>query len=100
MEEYERTVAKSIINRGVTKIAPPSADHVFKPGDFVYVYCKGLKQYTDPHMIATIDGKSVHIHRGEKFGPRIFNISQIRPAHIKPHSEDHVEEILNNAGTL
>lgn len=97
---YEKIVAKSIIDRGIKKIPPPSSDHVYRPGDFAYVYREGIKQYTGPHMIATVDGKSVRLHLGEKFGPRPFNISQIRPAHNNPHSEENLEKLLNSHGIL
>lgn len=38
--EHEKIVAKSIIARGIRKI-PPSADYVYKPGEFACGYCEG-----------------------------------------------------------
>ena len=55
--EYEKIISKSIIDRGLKKIPPPSTDHFYKPGDFVYVYREGLKQFTGPYRITTVDKK-------------------------------------------
>lgn len=99
-EEYEKIVSQSLVNRGLKKIPPPTSDHVYSPGDFVYVYREGLKQYTGPHMIATVDQKSVRLHLGEKTGPRSFNISQIRPTNFREHHEQQFEELINEFGIL
>ena len=47
------------------------------PGDFMYVYRKGVKHYTGDYLVSSISGKQVRLHVGEKNGPREFNVSQI-----------------------
>jgi hypothetical protein len=36
--------------------------------------------WTGPHQVAAIDEKCVYVHLGKQFGPRAFNISQLKPA--------------------
>ena len=45
-QEYEKLVSKALVDRGLRTIPPPSADHKYMPGDFVYVYREGVKHYT------------------------------------------------------
>lgn len=77
---YENVSAERLVRRGVQKIPPPPAIYVYTPGEFVFFYREGLKQYTGPHPLAPINGKYVRIHLGNRIGTRPFNISQIRPA--------------------
>lgn len=63
-KEYERIVSREIIARGLKKIPPPSSNHKFLPGDYVYVYREGLKHYTGPHIVSSVDGKQEKIHLG------------------------------------
>ena len=79
-DEYDRLVSRELINRVLRTIPPPSADYCLAPGDFAYAYREKVKQYTGPHVVASIDGKQVRLHVGEKTGPREFNLSQVRPA--------------------
>lgn len=79
-KEFERITAEKVIKRGLRKMPPPAANHVYQPGDFVFVYLEGLKHYTCPHPIAEINGKNARLHLGKRTGPRSFNISQLRPA--------------------
>ena len=78
--EYEKLVSRQLVNRGMKSILPPAADHRYMPGDFLYVYREGVKHYTGPHLVASVEGKQVRLHVGEHTGPRSFNISQLRPA--------------------
>ncbi len=71
-EEYEKIVGKRIIARDIRAIPPPAVRHKFVPGDFAYVYREGLKHYTGPHRIASVNGKDVRVHTGEHSGPRSF----------------------------
>ena len=90
-EEYERLVSRAIVGRGIRSIPPPACDHKYMPGDFVYLYREGVKHYTGPHLVASVDDKQIRIHVGDRTGPRSFNITQVRPAPItRLHSMDEV----------
>lgn len=98
-EEYDRLVSRSIVDRGLRTLPPPAADHKFLPGDFVYLYREGVKHYTGPHLVASVEGKQIRIHVGDRTGPREFNISQVRPAPLTRIKS--MDEILTSdkAGT-
>ena len=85
-EEYERLVSKQLVHKGIRTIPPPAADQKYMPGDFVYVYREGIKHYTGPHLVASVDGKQVRLHVGEHTGPRAFNITQVRPAPLADYN--------------
>lgn len=73
------------------KSCPPSAaDHVYTPGDMVYVYREKLRHYTGPHMVASSDSKSVGLHVGETTAPRLFNKSQIRPSPLQNELDEEI----------
>ena len=80
--EYERIVSAERIRLAARKPPPPAAKLQFAPGDMVFVYRERLKQFTGPHMIASIHGKQARLHVGEKTGPREFNLSQLRPSSL------------------
>lgn len=93
-------VTSQVIKKGLRRIPPPSADHIYSPGDFVFVYREGLKHYTGPHPIAEITGKHVRIHLGENTGPRSFNISQIRPSNFNQNVEEHLPDQSLRSGRI
>ena len=86
IEEYEKITSKEIVCRGLRKKPSPSADEIFLPGDFAYVYREKLRHFTGPHLIASVEGKNARLHVGDKYGPRSFNISQLKKATIN-HNE-------------
>ena len=88
--EYEKYFGRALVNRGLRSIPPPAADRKYMSGDYVYVYREGLKHYTGPHLVASVDRKRIRIHLGERTGPRMFNIAQLRPAPI-PRLESYDE---------
>ena len=79
-DEYERLVSKKLVDRGIKTIPPPAADHKYMPGDFVYVYREGVKHYTGPHLVASVDGKQVRLYIGESTGP-VLSISHSSGQH-------------------
>ena len=81
--EYEKYVGRALVNRGLRSIPPPAADHKYMPGDYVHVYREGLMHYTGANLIASVDTESIRIHLGERTGPRMFNIAQLRPPLIQ-----------------
>lgn len=84
-QEYERIVSRSLVQSGTRSIQPPAASLVYAPGDFAYVFPGGLKHCTNPHLIASADGKCAGLRTGERSGPRPFNLSQSRPALVQRH---------------
>jgi hypothetical protein len=78
--EYEQLLAERRVETALRKKPPAAADYVFDRGSWVYVYREGSKSWTGPHQIAAIDGKCAYVHLGEQFGPRAFNIAQLKPA--------------------
>lgn len=96
-EEYEKIISRQLVNRGLRKIHPPSFSESFVPGDFVYVYREKLKQFTGPHVIASIDGKAARVHLGERTGPRSFNISQLKRAPIQRTAIDELAHMSSRS---
>lgn len=80
------------------KLLPRSVHPLFSPGDFLYVYREGLKYYSGPHMIATVDGKQAQIHLGGQTGPSFFNISQVKAIQVKQNLENQYDNIMNDFG--
>lgn len=79
--EREKIVSRLQVQRGIKSLPPAAADHKFLPGDYAYVYREGLKHYTGPHLIASVEQKCARLHLGEITGLRAF-IAQLRPAPI------------------
>jgi hypothetical protein len=82
-------------------------DNVFDRGDWMHVHREGSKSCTRPRQVAAIDVKCVYVHLGEQFGPRAFNITQLKTAlskksqatedpigSVSRHWPTHLTEIL------
>ena len=91
--EYESIVWAERLSMAKKKPAPSATNASFLPGDYAFVYRENQKRYTGPHLVASVHGKHVRIHLGEKTGPRSFNISQLRPAN--PPNDENVRNITH-----
>jgi hypothetical protein len=85
--ENARLVARRRVETGLHRQVPPAADFLDKitPGSQVYCYRERLRHWTRPHTVADVNRESVHVHLGERTGPRAFNIAQLKPALAPPH---------------
>lgn len=66
--EYEKIISKERVQLALRKKEPPAHDKKYQPGDFVYVYREGIKQYTGPHMVA---------HMGKEFDCTSVNVRDL-----------------------
>lgn len=82
LEEYEWLVSSAMAGRGIRTTPTPASDHKYVPGDFLYLHREGVKHYTGPHLVASVDDKHIRIHIGDRTGTRSVNITQVRPARI------------------
>jgi hypothetical protein len=78
--EYEQLIAERRVETVLRKKPPAAADNVFNRGDRVCVHREGFKSCTRPRQVAAVDGKCVCVHLGEQFGPKAFNITQLKPS--------------------
>lgn len=78
--EYEILVSRKLVHHGLRTTPPPASDPSYILGYFAYFYREKIKQYTEPHLIASVNGKQVRLHVGEITGPRDVNTAQLRPA--------------------
>lgn len=74
-----------MVQKSLRLLPFPASDHNYSRDDFAYVYREGIKQYTGPHLIESIAGKSVIQQVGERCRPRWLNIAQLGPASISRH---------------
>jgi hypothetical protein len=81
--EYEQLFAERRVESALSKKPPAAADNVFNRGDLVCVHREGFKFCTRPRQVAGVDGKCVFVHLGEQFGPKAFNITQLKPAVLR-----------------
>ncbi len=79
-EEYEKIVSSERIALAAKTRPPPATTRTIAPGDLVYVYRERAQKHTGPHMVASVNGKSVRRHIGDRNGPRAFNIAQTKPS--------------------
>jgi hypothetical protein len=85
--KYARLVARRSIETELHRQVPPVSEFLDKitPGSQVYCYRERLRHWTGPHNVADVNRKSVHVHLGERTGPRGFKIAQLKPALVPPH---------------
>jgi hypothetical protein len=108
--EYEQLLAERRVETALCKKPPAATDNVFNSGDRVCVHREGFKSCTRPHQVAAADEKCVYVHLGEQFGPKAFNITQLKPAilqqsqrtedpigSVPTHWPTHFTEILTTA---
>ncbi len=78
--EYESIVQEERLRIANKKPSLPAANSQLQPGDMAYVYRERLRHFTGPHLVASVNGKQVGLHLGEKTGPWEFNAAQVRKA--------------------
>lgn len=99
LEVYGRIISKLLVQRDVRSILPSASNHFYYPGDFTYVYREGLKQFSGPHLMASVHGTYVQPYLEEWTGPRAFNnaLSRLAPVQICPTYDEKlslIESIL------
>jgi Reverse transcriptase (RNA-dependent DNA polymerase) len=80
-EEYARLLAKRRIRTGI-KAKPPEIQDI-AAGQHVYVH-RERDGWSGPHVCMGADGKRAIVDLGEATGPRSFNISRLKLAHMTP----------------
>jgi Reverse transcriptase (RNA-dependent DNA polymerase) len=96
--EYEQLFAERRVESALSKKPPAAADNVFNRGDLVCVHREGFKSCTRPRQVAGVDGKCVFVHLGEQFGPKAFNITQLKPAVLR--QSQRTEDPIGSVPTL
>jgi hypothetical protein len=95
--EYEQLLAERRVETALRKKPPDAADNVISRGNWVYVHREGSKSCTWPRQVAAIDGKCVYVHLDEQFGPKVFNITQLKPALLQ--QSQHMEDPIGSVPT-
>ena len=81
-DEYAEIFAQGRVKKALTRKPPPSAKFYFRPNQPVYVFRHNLRRWTGPHLVSSTDGKAIYVDLGERTGPRMFNLAQVKPAKL------------------
>lgn len=94
-KEFEAIISKTRICTALSRKLPTAPHFHFAPNQPVYVYREKEKRWTGPHLVRSVDGKSVHVDLGERSRARQFNLSQVKHAKLpsirsllEPHTTD------------
>jgi hypothetical protein len=86
-EEYAKIMARRRVNLGIRSKPPDTQD--IAAGQRVYVHREN-DGWSGPHLCMGADGKRAIVDLGESTGPRAFNISRLKLAHMSPPIPDDV----------
>lgn len=93
--EYATIVAKLRIDRALRAKVPPASKYIIVPGDTVYVYREGSKQFHGPLPVLRVEDKQIYVKHNNRLVQ--YNIAQVVPSSI--FTDSHAVERLHDQVT-